>query len=67
MPGHVQLRPVERDCICLERKSDGPHIAACNHAFREKFFGTWRGVRAAFGAESADRRRLDTSRAAALN
>ncbi|HUR86178.1 MAG TPA: hypothetical protein VMY78_12610 [Solirubrobacteraceae bacterium] len=51
----------------MERKLDGPHIAACNRAFREKFFGTWRSVRAAFGADSADRRRLDTSRQAALN
>lgn len=67
MHGHFQPRPVERDCICLERKLDGPHIAACNRAFREKFFGTWRSVRAAFGADSADRRRLDTSRQAALN
>lgn len=50
---HHHIRPVERDCICLERKPDGPHIAACNAAFRVKFLGTWSGVRQGFYAEAA--------------
>lgn len=58
MPAHHNIRPVERDCICLERKPDGPHIAACNVAFRVKFFGTWLAVREDFYA-AGDRHVLD--------
>lgn len=65
---HHEIRPVERDCICLERRSDGSHIAACNAALREKLFGAWRGVRAAFQADAAERQLLDgIGNAAALN
>ncbi len=67
MHGHHDIRPVERDCICLERAHDGSHIAACNTAFREKFFGAWRGVRAAFAAEHTERRLIDGLDRAALN
>jgi hypothetical protein len=44
----ISVQPVERDCICLERGDDEPHIAACNLRFRAKFFAAWRGVRAEF-------------------
>jgi hypothetical protein len=44
----LPLQPVERDCICLERRDDEPHIAACNLQFRSKFFAVWRGVREQF-------------------
>lgn len=53
MSCHHDIRPVERDCICLERKLDGPHIAQCNAKFRAKFFTSWRGVRTDFYAEAA--------------
>ncbi len=49
MPHHaISVQPVERDCICLERRGDQPHIAACNSRFRAKFFAAWLGVRAEF-------------------
>lgn len=68
MHGHHEIRPVKRDCICLERGRDGSHIAACNTAFRGKFFSAWRGLRAAFQADAGDRQRLDgRGGAAALN
>jgi hypothetical protein len=40
--------PVERDCICLLRTPDEPHIAQCNSKFRAKFFRAWRRERAGF-------------------
>ena len=67
MHGHHDIRPVERECICLERAGDGSHVAACNAAFREKFFGAWRGLRAAFHAEHTERELLDGLGGAALN
>ena len=42
------LGPVQRDCICLTRKPDGPHIAQCNAQFRAKFFSSWRAERFLF-------------------
>ena len=48
MTDRLPLRPVERDCICLERRDGEPHIAACNLRFRAKFFAVWRGVRDQF-------------------
>jgi hypothetical protein len=44
----LSLQPVKRDCICLERRDDEPHIAACNLQFRSKFFAAWRGAREQF-------------------
>lgn len=44
---HV-LGPVRRDCICLTREPDTPHIAECNKRFRAKFFGAWRAERFLF-------------------
>jgi len=44
----AQLGPVQRDCICLQRACDGPHIAECNQRFRAKFFGAWRAERFLF-------------------
>jgi hypothetical protein len=67
MGRHHDIRPVERHCICLERKPDGPHIHACNVAYRMKFFGSWAGVRADFYAEQAGRQMLDATHGAALN
>lgn len=42
------IGPVQRDCICLQRVADGPHIAQCNQRFRAKFFGAWRAERLLF-------------------
>jgi hypothetical protein len=42
------IGPVQRDCICLTRTPDGPHIAQCNAKFRAKFFGAWRAERFLF-------------------
>jgi hypothetical protein len=42
------IGPVERDCICLQRTADGPHIADCNQRFKAKFFGAWRAERLLF-------------------
>ena len=67
MCSHHDIRPVERDCICLERKPDGPHIAACNTRYRAKFFGSWAGIRADFYAEQAGRQILEATHGAALN
>jgi hypothetical protein len=44
----AQLGPVQRDCICLQRGPDGPHIADCNRRFRAKFLGAWRAERFLF-------------------
>jgi hypothetical protein len=45
----LPFEPVERDCICLERRDDDePHIAACELRFRSKFFAAWRGIRDEF-------------------
>ena len=44
----LPLEPVERDCICLERRDGEPHIADCNLRFRSKFFAAWRGIRDEF-------------------
>jgi hypothetical protein len=46
--GSAGIGPVERDCICLQRTGDGPHIAECNQRFRAKFFGAWRAERLLF-------------------
>jgi hypothetical protein len=53
-PGNssAQLGPVQRDCICLMRAPDGPHIAQCNAKFRAKFFGAWRAERFLFYGSS---------------
>jgi hypothetical protein len=40
--------PVERECICLMRAPDAPHIAQCNQRFRAKFFQAWRQQRSLF-------------------
>jgi hypothetical protein len=40
--------PVERDCICLMRAAEAPHIAECNQRFRAKFFRAWRHQRFLF-------------------
>ena len=61
MSRHHDIRPVERDCMCLERKQDGPHIAACNARYRAKFFASWLGVRKDFYAEAAGQQILGTS------
>jgi hypothetical protein len=58
---HHDIRPVERDCICLERKLDGPHIAQCNAKFRAKFFTSWLGVRNDFYAEAVGHQILGSS------
>lgn len=63
---HHDIRPVERDCICLQRKLDGPHIAQCNARFRAKFFTSWRGVRNDFYAEATTDRLLATVPSGAL-
>jgi hypothetical protein len=42
------IGPVERDCICLQRTADGPHIAECDQRFKAKFFGAWRAERFLF-------------------
>jgi hypothetical protein len=55
---HHDIRPVERDCICLERTSDAPHIAACDSAFRAKFFGAWARVREDFHTEAGEHQML---------
>jgi hypothetical protein len=52
------VRPVERDCVCLQRDPAKPHIAACDSAFRAKFFGAWRGVREDFHSEAAEQELL---------
>jgi hypothetical protein len=44
----AMLGPVQRDCICLTRAPDEPHIAQCNARFRAKFFGAWRAERFLF-------------------
>lgn len=59
MHRHHDIRPVERDCICLLRTHSDPHIAACDSAYRAKFFGTVSAVRNALRAELADRSLLD--------
>ena len=41
-------RPVERDCICLMRAPDEPHIAQCDSKFHASFFRAWRHRRALF-------------------
>ena len=46
--GPAELGPVQRDCICLTRTPDGPHIADCNARFKAKFFGAWRAERFLF-------------------
>lgn len=46
--GSAGIGPVERDCICLQRTADGPHIADCNKRFKAKFFGAWRAERFLF-------------------
>jgi hypothetical protein len=46
--GPAELGPVQRDCICLMRAPDGPHIADCNARFKAKFFGAWRAERFLF-------------------
>jgi hypothetical protein len=51
MPAHddeTGIGPVQRDCICLVRAPDAPHIADCNRRFRAKFFGLWRHHRQLF-------------------
>lgn len=50
--GGAILGPVQRDCICLARTPDGPHIAECNAKFRAKFFGAWRAERFLFYGSS---------------
>lgn len=55
----LDIRPVQRDCICLLRESDGAHIDECNQRFRAKFFGAVQGVRAAFREQRADQQLLD--------
>jgi len=64
---HHDIRPVERDCICLERTLDGPHIAQCNAQFRAKFFTSWSTVRNDFYAEAASGRLLAVPSGALLN
>lgn len=54
---HPDIHPVERDCICLQRRVHEPHIAACDGAFRAKFLSALRGLRATLRSE-ADRHRL---------
>lgn len=44
----AQLGPVQRDCICLLRTPDEPHIADCNARYKAKFFGAWRAERLLF-------------------
>jgi hypothetical protein len=44
----LSLQPVERDCICLDRRPDEPHTPDCNLRFRSKFFAAWRGIRDEF-------------------
>ena len=56
---HHDIRPVERDCICLERPPGGPHIAACESAYRVKFFGSWRRLRNDLHAVAAGWQALD--------
>jgi|GEM_PF-3287195 len=46
--GAAGLGPVRRDCICLMRTPEGPHIAQCNQRQRAKFFGAWRAERLLF-------------------
>ncbi|MEA2156962.1 MAG: hypothetical protein QOE11_3102 [Solirubrobacteraceae bacterium] len=46
------LGPVQRDCVCLMRTPEGPHIAQCNAKFRAKFFGAWRAERFLFYGSS---------------
>lgn len=55
----LDIRPVERDCICLQRPTDGSHIADCNQRFRAKFFGAVQGVRAAFRQQAEEQQLLD--------
>ena len=62
------IRPVERDCICLLRGPDGPHIAACESRFRAKFFGSWRALRSDFATAAEEQRIVDAvSASAAMN
>lgn len=56
---HHDIRPVERDCICLLRTDADPHIAACDTAYRAKFFGTVSRVRDVLRSELADRRLVE--------
>ena len=56
---HPDIRPVERDCICLLRTHADPHIAACDSAYRAKFFGAVSAVRSTLRADIADRRFVD--------
>lgn len=63
---HHDIRPVERDCICLERTDADPHIAACDSAYRAKFFGTVSRVRNALRSELADRALIDAVGASAI-
>ena len=44
----ARLGPVERDCSCLTRIPDGPHIAECNARYKAKFVGAWRAERFLF-------------------
>jgi hypothetical protein len=54
----LNIKPVERECICSElvatRPSDiearvaGQHIKQCNDAYRDKFFATWTHTRGTF-------------------
>lgn len=46
--GSPFLGPVQRNCRCLMRAPDGPHIAECNRRYREKFFSSWRAERFLF-------------------
>ena len=65
---HYDIRPVERDCICLLRGPEGPHIAACESRYRAKFFASWRGIRSDFQAAAAGRQIVDAlGGSAALN
>lgn len=44
---HLLLQPVQRDCICPQRRSES-HTQQCNDAFRAKFFGAWGAARERF-------------------
>jgi hypothetical protein len=64
---HHDIRPVERDCICLERLPAGPHIAACESAYRVKFFGSWRNLRCDLQAAAAGREVTEAFGAPSMN
>ncbi len=55
MSHHHTLSPVERDCICLQRGIEGPHIAQCDNNFRAKFFGAWGAERLLFYGQPGGR------------